>query len=165
MDVVLKPSVKSQLKLPRTLFLFIATILFIMARCGGSRVQCQKLLEVVNQGPILIHAQQNQYDAATTQQLAVEMETMAKEIETIKVSDRRLKMMQTRFAIVYRELSQTLNEIGTTVKTGEQAPITLQGRQQLSSAREQLLSVEETANQTGKKLDALMDEINAYCPQ
>jgi hypothetical protein len=62
-------------------------------------------------------------------------------------------------------LSQTLNEIGTTLKTAEQAPISLQGRQQLSSAKEQLLNVGQTANQIGKQVDGLMDEINGYCPQ
>jgi predicted nuclease with TOPRIM domain len=165
MDVVLKPSVKSQTKQPRTLFLLLATILFIMARCSGSRVQCRKMLEVVNQSHTLIHGKQNQYDANTTQQLAAELEATATELEALKVSDRQLKQMQTQFATVYRELSQTLNEIGTTLKTAEQAPISLQSRQQLSSAREQLLNVGKTANQTGQQVDELMDEINGYCPQ
>lgn len=165
MDFVLKPSIKPHLKQPRTLFFLIATILFMMARCSGSRVQCRKMIEIVNQGHVLIHSKQNQYDASTTQQLGVELETTAAQIESLKISDRQLKQMQTRFATVYRELSQTLNEIGTTLKTGEQAPISFQGRQQLSSAKEQLVKVGKTANQTGKHVDELMDEIVEYCPQ
>ncbi|MGB3535248.1 MAG: hypothetical protein WBA13_17245 [Microcoleaceae cyanobacterium] len=165
MDVLLKPPIKSQIKQPRTIFILIATTLFIMARCGGSRVQCQKMLSTVNQGYALIHAKQDRYDADTTQQLATELEATATQIESIKMSDRQLKIMQTQFATVYRELSQTLAEIGTTLKTGEQAPITLKGRQQLVSAREQLLTVGSSANQTGKNVDALMNEINQYCPQ
>lgn len=165
MDVVLKPSVKSQIKQPRTWFILIATVLFIMARCSGSRVQCRNMLEIVNQSQTLINGKQNQYDADTTQQLAAELEATATELETLKVSDRSLKQMQTQLTTLYRELSQTLNEIGTTLKTAEQAPISLQGRQQLASAREQLLSVGKTANQTGQQVDGLMDEINQYCPQ
>jgi predicted nuclease with TOPRIM domain len=165
MDVVLKPSVKSQSKQLRTLFLLTATILFIMARCSGSRVQCRKMLEIVNQSQTLMYGKQNQYDADTTQQLAAELEATATKIDGLNVSDRQLKQIQTRFTTVYRELSQTLNEIGTTLKTAEQAPISLQGRQQLSSAKEQLLNVGQTANQIGKQVDGLMDEINGYCPQ
>lgn len=165
MDTLFKPSVQSQMTKPRTLFILIAMTVFIMARCTGSRVQCQKMLEIVNRGHTLIDAKQNQYDVATTQQLATELESVATEIEAVKISDRKLQSMQTRFATVYRELSQTLNTISTTLKTGEQAPITLQGRQQLSSAREQLLTVGETANQTGKAVDELISEINLYCPQ
>jgi DNA repair ATPase RecN len=165
MDTLFKPSVTSQFTKPRTLFILIAMTVFIMARCSGSRVQCEKMLEMVNRGHALIHTTQNQYDVATTQQLATELESVATEIETVKVSDGKLQSMQTRFATVYGELSQTLNTISTTLRTAEQAPITLQGRQQLEDATERLLTVGETANQTGKAVDELIDEINLYCPQ
>ncbi|MGB3405268.1 MAG: hypothetical protein WBA77_21470 [Microcoleaceae cyanobacterium] len=165
MDTLFKPSVQSQITKPRTLFILIAMTVFILARCSGSRVQCQKMLEIVNRGQALIQTTQNQYDVATTQQLATELDSVATEIEAVKVRDRKLQSMQTRFATVYGELSQSLNTISTTLRTGEQAPITLQGRQQLEDAKKQLLTVGETANQTGKAVDELIDEINLYCPQ
>ncbi len=165
MDSALKPPLKPILKQPRTFFFLIAVILFVMASCSGRRVQCHQMIEMVNQGHALIESKQNQYDAATTQQLAVELKSVAEQLQALKLSDRRLKGLQSRFTQVYGDLSQTLSEIGTTLKMGEQAPISSQGRKQLLNAKQKLATVGKTASQTGEQVDTLMGEITRYCPQ
>ena len=165
MDAALKPSIKDLFKQPRTFFFLIGIILFIMASCGGSRVQCQKMLEIVNQGQNLIQAKQNQYNATATQQLAQELKATAEQLQALKLSDRKLKAFQSQFIQVYNQLSQTLSEIGTTLKMGEQAPISFEGRKQLLNAKQKLGTVGETARQTGEQVDILINDITAYCPQ
>ncbi len=142
--------------------------------------QCQRLIQAVNDGNDLIDKNKGQ-QVITSLQLSKDLEAVTKSIEQLNLQDPKLKEYQTRFAKVFKNLSQGIAKAGAKVfknlsqgiakagkalnlaKTAEASP---SGRKKLQLARAEIDTALTAVGKTaGKDSDKLVSDLNKYCSQ
>jgi len=121
-------------------------------------------MDVVHRGNSLITAKTDRFDAATSKQLATELEGIAEQMERLNLGNPTLKEMQTGYGENFGEMAKALNDMGQVLKVGETIPVSFDGRQQLKQAKERMEKATEVANQAADRTDALTRELINYCP-
>ncbi len=146
---------------------FIATVIaasFGLVGCGPSPIeQCNKLIATINKGSTLVNAQKERYDAASHQNLALELSLVAKQLDNLELEDKNLQQYQSRFVGLFRELSQAFTEMGFALEAGHRVETNREGRRQLEEAKTQLTRAGQKANQTVEAEDTLIRELQNYC--
>ncbi|MGL5082133.1 MAG: hypothetical protein ACRC8A_11665 [Microcoleaceae cyanobacterium] len=157
----LETGMDSKLKRP---IIILALVILTITGCSSKKSQCLKLLEVVNQGNILISTKDKAYNAITTKRLATELNTVADTVETLRLSNNKLKRIQTGFAEVFRDLSKMLNEMGQAFEAGEKSQVSVEGRAELLKAIEQVNQSGQRVTELSQKATTLVDEMAKVCP-
>ncbi|NJK38953.1 MAG: hypothetical protein HC920_15175 [Oscillatoriales cyanobacterium SM2_3_0] len=132
--------------------------------CSSRKAQCLKLLQSVNQGNTLISIKGKTYNAATTKQLATELNTIADNIDSLRLSSGRLKQAQAGFAQVFHDLSKVLAEMGQAFEAGEKTQITPEGRTELLKAIDQANQSGQSVTELTQRANQLVDEMAKACP-
>ena len=145
------------------IMLTLAALVGSIAGCGGSReVQCIRLLEVIDRGTDLMTT--SQYNAATTNKLAQELNSVAEELDDLYLTKGKLKRIRRGFSEVFRNLSVTLDEMGQALAAGEKTPISVEGRTQLQDAIDKVKQVSEPGSQISEEAKSLTADLKKYCP-
>ncbi|MEA5618198.1 hypothetical protein VB711_10175 [Cronbergia sp. UHCC 0137] len=140
------------------------SIALLVAGCSENKVtQCQRLIQVVNEGTSLIDNNKGK-QVTTSLQLSKDLQTVTKSIEELKLTDPKLQEFQNKFVKVFESLSQSIAKASqalNTVKTAEASP---SGRIKIQKARTEIDSaLTPAAKTTGKQSDILGDQLNKYC--
>ena len=143
----------------------IILVYLSIAGCGPSKVtQCNTLIVTINKGNTLVNAEnENSFDAATTNQLGGDLETISQELEALKLEDETLQQFQTDLTQTFKELSQAFFQMSLALKTSTQVEASLEGRKKFNQAKNQLTQAGEQANNVATKKDILLDKLVTYC--
>ena len=148
----------------------IAILLIVVAcctltiSCSDSRtVQCTKFTEIVNKGNALIDVDKDSNDAATTENLATNLNLIAKELEDLRITDPSLKEIQEPSVKSFQEISQALGDISKSLQTGNLASTSIEGRVQIQTAQADIIRAGQQANQAAENQEALTDKLINYC--
>ncbi|MBW4564222.1 MAG: hypothetical protein KME32_24385 [Mojavia pulchra JT2-VF2] len=142
------------------------TIALLVNSCNETKVsQCQRLIQVVNEGDSLIDKNKGQ-QVITSWQLSKDLEAFAKSIEELNLNDPKLKSFQSRFAKVYKSLSQAIAKAAKGLSLAKTADASPAGRAKLQQARTEIdTALTAAAKSAGKDSDTLVNELNKYCSQ
>ena len=148
----------------------IAILLIVVAcctltvSCSDSRaVQCTKFTEIVNKGNALIDVDKDSNDAATTDNLAKNLNLIAKELEELRITDPSLKKIQEPSVKSFQEISQALGDISKSLQAGNLASTSIEGRVQIQTAQADIVRAGQQANQAAENQDAWTDKLINYC--
>jgi len=148
----------------------IAILLVVVAcctltvSCNESRtVQCTKFTEIVTKGSALIDFKKGTYDAATSKNLAKDLNQTAKQLEALGITDPTLKEIQTPSVKSFREMGEALGDIGKALEVGNRASTSIEGREQIKTAQADIIRAGQQANQAAENQDALTTKLINYC--
>lgn len=137
---------------------------FSIAGCGPTRIeQCNELIATVNKGSALVNDRKDRHDAASNQNLALELRAVAGQIQSLQLEDETLQQYQRRFMGFFRELSQAFIEMAKALQAADGIETNLEGRKRLEDAQTQLARAGQKANQTAELEDSLIREVQNYC--
>ncbi|MEG3968334.1 hypothetical protein QUA00_12040 [Microcoleus sp. T2B6] len=148
----------------------IAILLIVVAcctltiSCSNSRaIQCTKFTEIVNKGNALIDVDKDSNDAATTDNLAKNLNLIANELQALRITDPTLKEIQEPSVKSFQEISQALGDISKSLQTGNLASTSIEGREQIKTAQADIIRAGQQANQAAANQDALTSKLINYC--
>lgn len=138
-----------------------AAIALLLTNCAESRVsQCNRLIQVINQGHSLVTNFDDQNAAAATQ-LASSLDGINQQLEAVELADEQLQEYQGRFVQVYRDLSQAFREMAEALNVANNAQPNQVDKLQQANAKAE--SAGKVAQRAAENADKLADEINNYC--
>jgi hypothetical protein len=141
------------------------SIALLVTGCENKASQCQRLIQVVNEGNALIDQNKGK-QAITSLQLSKDLEAMNTSLEEVKLADPKLKEYQSRFQKVFDSLSNAIAKAAKALSTAKSAEASPSGREKLQKARSEIdTALSAVAKTTGKESDTLMRELNKYCTQ
>ena len=148
----------------------IAILLIVVAcctltiSCSNSRtVQCTKFTAIITKGNALIDVKKDRNDAATTKNLAKDLNQTAKQLEALRITDKTLKEIQGQSVKSFQQMGQALGNIGRTLEAGNRASTSIEGRGQIQTAQADIIRAGQQANQAAENQDALTDKLINYC--
>lgn len=142
------------------------TIALLMAGCNENKAsQCQRLIQAVNEGNSLIDKKKGQ-QVITSVQLSKDLQAVTKSIEDLNLKDPKLQEFQSKFAQVFRNLSQAIAKAAQALGSAKNAEASEAGREKLQKARTQIdTALTAAAKTAGKESDKLVGNLNKYCSQ
>ncbi|MCC3406427.1 MAG: hypothetical protein JGK17_12720 [Microcoleus sp. PH2017_10_PVI_O_A] len=146
------------------LFVVVACCTLTISCSGDNRtVQCTKLTEIVTKGNALIDIKNGSYDAATSKNLAKDLNQTAKQIEALRITDATLKEIQGPSVKSFREMGQGLGDIGKALEAANRASTSIEGREQIKTAQADIIRAGQQANRAADNQDALTRKLINYC--
>ena len=145
------------------LFIIIACCTLTISCSDNRDVQCTKFTAIVTKGNTLIDIKKDSNDAATTKNLAKDLNQIAKQLEDLQITDTNLKEMQGPSVKSFREIGQALGDIGKALEAGNQASTSIKGREQIQAAQTDIIKAGQRANQAAANQDALTGKLINYC--
>lgn len=143
----------------------VVAIAFSLISCSSKSAECTKLISAIGEGQTLVVNLTPQGDAITTQKLSQQLNQISQDIETLKIQDKPLQTIQKKATQQFRDLSNSLKQLGETLTTAEKVSITPEGKQQLLQAQKTVQEIGEKAKQTASQNEALFKELVNYCPK
>ncbi|BAY12417.1 hypothetical protein [Calothrix sp. NIES-2098] len=142
------------------------SIALLLTGCFENKAsQCQRLIQAVNDANSLIDKNKGQ-QVITSLQLSKDLEAVTKSIEELKLEDPKLKEYQTRYAKVFRNLSQAIAKAAKALGSAKTAEASEAGREKLQKARTEIdTALTAAAKTAGKDSDKLVGEVNKYCSE
>ncbi|MBD2165687.1 hypothetical protein H6G04_14915 [Calothrix membranacea FACHB-236] len=142
------------------------SIALLMAGCNENKAsQCQRLIQAVNEGNSLIDKKKGQ-QVITSVQLSKDLQAVTKSIEDLNLKDPKLQEFQSRFAKVFRNLSQAIAKAAQGLGLAKNAEASEVGRAKLQKARTEIdTALTAAAKTAGKDSDKLVGDLNKYCSQ
>jgi hypothetical protein len=145
------------------LFIIIACCTLTISCSDNRAAQCTKFTAIVAKGNTLIDIKKDSNDAATTKNLAKDLNQIAKQLEALQITDTNLKKMQGPSVKSFREIGQALGDIGKALEAGNQASTSIKGREQIQAAQTDIIKAGQRANQAAANQDALTGKLINYC--
>ncbi|YAF97176.1 MAG: hypothetical protein AB3A66_05785 [Nodularia sp. CChRGM 3473] len=141
------------------------SIALLGSSCEDQVSQCQRLIQVVNEGNALIDQNKGQ-QVVTSLQLSKDLVAITRSLEELNLSDPNLQAFQSSFTSVFENLSQAIAKAAKALGTAKNAEASPAGREKLQTARTEIdTALTSAAKTAGKKSDALVDDLNKYCGQ
>jgi hypothetical protein len=142
------------------------SIVLLVTSCSENKAsQCQRLIQVVNEGNSLIDQKKGQ-QAITSMQLSRDLEAVTGSLKELNLPDPKMKELQSRFVKVFDNLSQAIAKAAKALGTAKTAEASESGREKIQKARTDIdTSLTAAAKTAGKESDALVNELNKYCRQ
>lgn len=140
------------------------SIALFVASCSENKVsQCQKLIQVVNEGNSLIDQKKGQ-QVITSMQLSKDLEAVTRSLKQLNLADPKMKQLQSRFVKVFENLSQAIAKAARALGAAKAAEASSAGREKLQKARTEIdTALTAAAKTAGKESDVLVNELNKYC--
>jgi len=146
------------------LFIVVACCTLTISCSGENRtVQCTELMAIVTKGNALIDLKKGTYDAATSKNLAKDLNQTAKQIEGLRITDATLKEFQGPSVKSFQEMGQGIGDIGKALEAGNQASTSIEGREQIKRAKADIIRAGQRANQAAVEQDDLTSKLINYC--
>jgi len=139
------------------------SIALLVTGCENKTSQCQRLIQVVNEGNALIDQNKGK-QVITSLQLSKDLEAINTSLKELKLADPKLQEYQSRFQKVFDSLSQAIAKAAKALATAKSAQASPSGREKLQKARGEIdTALTVVSKTTGKDSDALMQDLNNYC--
>ncbi|QSJ21124.1 hypothetical protein JYQ62_35850 [Nostoc sp. UHCC 0702] len=142
------------------------SIALLVAGCSENKAsQCQRLIQVVNEGNSLIDQKKGQ-QVITSMQLSKDLEAVTGSLKKMNLADPKIKQLQSRFVKVFENLSQAIAKAARALGAAKAAEASPAGREKLQKARTEIdTALTAVAKTAGKESDILLNELNKYCSQ
>lgn len=142
------------------------SIALLITGCSENKAsQCQRLIQVVNEGNSLIDQKKGQ-QVITSMQLSRDLEAVTGSLKELNLSDPKMKELQSGFVKVFENLSQAIAKAARALGAAKTAEASAAGREKLQKARTEIdTALTAAAKTAGKQSDALVNELNKYCGQ
>jgi septal ring factor EnvC (AmiA/AmiB activator) len=141
------------------------SLALLVTSCESKTSQCQRLIQVVNEGNALIDQNKGK-QVVTSLQLSKDLEAVNTSLEELNLADPKLKEYQSRFQKVFDNLSRAVAKAAKALATAKTAEASPTGRETIKKARNEIDAALTDAGKTaGKESDTLMDDLNKYCSQ
>ncbi|ALF53233.1 hypothetical protein ACX27_10880 [Nostoc piscinale CENA21] len=141
------------------------SLALLVAGCENKTSQCQRLIQVVNEGNALIDQNKGK-QAVTSLQLSKDLEAINTSLEELKLADPKLKEYQSRFQKVFDNLSNGIAKAAKALAAAKTAEASPTGREKIKKARTDIdTALSAAAKTAGKESDTLMNDLNKYCSQ
>ncbi|HLO87641.1 MAG TPA: hypothetical protein VK203_21910 [Nostocaceae cyanobacterium] len=141
------------------------SIALLVTGCGEKKAsQCQRLIQVVDQGSSLIDTNKGK-QVTTSLQLSKDLAAVTKSLEEMNLSDPKLKEFQSSFVKIFQNLSQAIAKAATALNVAKTAEATPDGRQKIQKAKTEIDSALTSAKTTAQESDTLRNQLNQYCTQ
>ncbi|MBD2593419.1 hypothetical protein BCD64_07700 [Nostoc sp. MBR 210] len=141
------------------------SLALLVAGCENKTSQCQRLIQVVNEGNALIDQNKGK-QAITSLQLSKDLEAINTSLEELKLADPKLKEYQSRFQKVFDNLSNGIAKAAKALAAAKTAEASPTGREKIKKARTDIdTALSAVAKTAGKESDTLMNDLNKYCSQ
>ncbi|MBD2496438.1 hypothetical protein [Nostoc sp. FACHB-280] len=141
------------------------SLALLVTGCENKTSQCQRLIQVVNEGNALIDQNKGK-QAVTSLQLSKDLEAINTSLEELKLADPQLKEYQSRFQKVFDNLSHAIAKAAQALAAAKTAEASPTGREKIKKARTDIDNALTAAAKTaGKESDNLMNDLNKYCTQ
>ncbi|BBD62393.1 hypothetical protein NIES2109_52330 [Nostoc sp. HK-01] len=141
------------------------SLALLVTGCENKTAQCQRLIQVVNEGNALIDQNKGK-QAITSLQLSKDLEAIDTSLEELKLADPKLKEYQSRFQKVFDNLSQAIAKAAKALSAAKTAEASPTGREKIKKARTEIdTALTAAAKSAGKESDTLMNDLNKYCSQ
>lgn len=143
----------------------LSMVLLLTGCVEDKNSQCQRLIQVVNEGNALID-QKKGAQVITSLQLSKDLLAITKALDELKLSDPQLQEIQTGFGRVFQNLSQAIAKASQALNTAKTAEASASGREKIQQARKEIDTVlTKAATTAGKDSDLLVKRLNQYCSQ
>ncbi|MBE9004683.1 hypothetical protein IQ259_06460 [Fortiea sp. LEGE XX443] len=141
------------------------SLTLLVTGCENKISQCQRLIQVVNEGNALIDQNKGK-QAITSLQLSKDLEAIDTSLEELKLADTQLKEYQNRFQKVFDNLSRAIAKAAKALAAAKTAAASPDGREKIKKARNEIdTALTAVATTAGKESDTLMNDLNKYCSQ
>ncbi|MDZ8188855.1 MAG: hypothetical protein RMX96_28880 [Nostoc sp. ChiSLP02] len=141
------------------------SIALLIASCTENKAsQCQRLVQVVNEGTSLIDKNKGT-QVITSIQLSKDLQFITKSIKELNLTDPKLKEYQSGFVKIFQDLSQAIAKAGRALGATKIAQASATGRERIQKSRAEIDSSLTAAETLGKQSDKLINEMNKYCSQ
>lgn len=142
------------------------SIALLVTACSENKAsQCQRLIQVVNEGNALIDQKKGQ-QVITSMQLSKDLEAVTGSLKQLNLADPKIKGFQSRFVKVFENLSQAIAKAARALGAAKAAEASPTGREKLQKARTEIdTALTAAAKTAGKESDVLVNELNKYCSQ
>ena len=141
------------------------SIALLVTGCENKISQCQRLIQVVNEGNALIDQNKGK-QAITSLQLSKDLKAINTSLDELKLADPKLQEYKSRFQKVFDSISQAIAKAGNALAVAKSAEPSPSGREKLQKARNEIdTALTAVAKTTGKQSDTLIREMDKYCSQ
>jgi len=145
------------------LFFLVASGVFLIVTNSQSKMsQCHRLISVVNQGSSKIDQNQGK-QAASTNQLAHELDGVSQNLAAVDLENPKLKEFQSDFVKVFQTLSQAIENASKALDSAKTAELTPAGREKVEKAKPEIEAEGKVAVKAAAQADILAGEVNLYC--
>jgi len=147
------------------LILIIVACCFLTVSCtDNSRgSQCVQLIDNITKGYTFLGEERDSNDTATIKKLAKNLNQTSKELESLQLKDANLKEFQSESVKSFQQMSQKFGEVGKALETGNRAPISIEGREQIRKAQADIIKSGQQANDAAANQEAVTQRLIQYC--
>lgn len=138
------------------------SIALLVSSCEDQVSQCQRLIQVVNAGNSLIDQNKGK-QVVTSLQLSKDLQVITTSLIELNLTDPNLKEFQRSFASIFDNLSQAIAKASLALDVAKTTEASAAGREKLQKTRTEIDTSLTSAQNTGKKSDALAKDLNKYC--
>ena len=139
-----------------------ALMAIALVGCESKVAQCNKLIEVVNQGQEISQNIQGT-DAATMDKLATDLTGLSQEIQAVELSDETLTGFRDRFVKIYEDLSGAASKVGGALTSLNDIQPNPEGVEKAKQLQADVEEASKIGDQAAKDEDTLVKEVNTYC--
>jgi septal ring factor EnvC (AmiA/AmiB activator) len=141
------------------------SLALLVTGCETKVSQCQRLIQVVNEGNALIDQNKGK-QAVTSLQLSKDLEAINTALEELKLGDPKLQEFQSQFQKVFESMSQGIAKAAKALAAAKAAEASASGREKIQKARTEIdTALTAVAKTSAKESDALMNKLNKYCSE
>ena len=141
----------------------IAALMAIaLVGCESKVAQCNKLIEVVNQGQEISQNIQGT-DAATMEKLSTDLSGLSEQIQAVEVEDETLIGFRDRFVKIYQDLGGAASKVGGALAALNDIKPNPEGVQKAKELQADVEEASKIGDQAAKDEDTLVKEVNTYC--
>ena len=139
-----------------------ALMAIALVGCESKVAQCNKLIEVVNQGQQISQNIQGT-DAATMDKLATDLTGLSQEIQAVELSDETLTGFRDRFVKIYEDLSGAASKVGGALTSLNDIQPNPEGVEKAKQLQADVEEASKIGDQAAKDEETLVKEVNTYC--
>lgn len=139
-----------------------ALMAIALVGCETKVAQCNKLIEVVNQGQ-QISQNIKGTDAATMEKLATDLTGLSEQIKAVEIEDETLVGFRDRFVTIYEDLSGAASKVGGALTALNEIKPNPEGVKKAKELQADVEAASKIGDQAAKDEDVLVKEVNTYC--
>lgn len=130
--------------------------------CESKVAQCNKLIEVVNQGQTISQNIQGT-DAATMEKLSTDLQGLSEQIQAVELEDETLVGFRDRFVKIYQDLGGAAQKVGGALASLNDIKPNEEGVEKAKQLQTDVEEASKVGDQAAKDEDTLVKEVNNYC--
>lgn len=145
-------------------FVNLSMALLITSCNENKQAQCQRLIELVNQGTSLIEKNKGS-QVTLSLGLAKDLEDISKKINQQNFKDPQLENFKNQSVKHFETFSKNIKSAAEALGSAKTAKVSLAGKEQVRKAKQDMETHLKQVSNTAKESDTLANDLNKYCNQ